>query len=106
MFRLDDGTCDDPSPPGGAAALRSAIGQRLHESPYAALHDVECDDCRAFVRLRGRLPSQYLKQLALEAACALSGRLPIVNEIEVTGHSRVAVSPSGPASWRSTAAMT
>lgn len=62
-------------------ALR--VESRLQQSGYSSLRDVACDDCEGALRLRGSLPSHYLKQVALAAATAFAGERGIVNEIQV-----------------------
>ncbi|MFO0910678.1 MAG: hypothetical protein U0794_20410 [Isosphaeraceae bacterium] len=61
---------------------------QLVQNRYTALHGVVFEDRGETVRLGGRVPSYYLKQVALAAACGLAGSRPIINEIEVTGSTR------------------
>ena len=68
--------------------LARQVESRLRESRYASLQDVICEECDGAFRLRGSLPSHYLKQLALEAARTLAGARPIVNEIQVVPRRR------------------
>jgi hypothetical protein len=47
------------------------------------LRGVVCDELGGVIRLGGRVPSQYLKQVAFAAVCEVVGSRPILNQIEV-----------------------
>jgi len=79
--------CDRESPLGPAAShdadlVRDAEA-RLRRSGYRALHDVSCDGHEGWVRLGGRLPSHYLKQVAQELAAEVEGVSGVINLIRV-----------------------
>ena len=73
-----------PSP---GSSRRAGIGleaeRRLRRSGYLALRDVSCDACAGVVRLRGRLPSYYLKQMAQAVVAEVEGVRRVINLIEV-----------------------
>ncbi len=62
---------------------------RLRAGGYAVLRDVCCDFESGVLRLSGRLPSQYLKQVAQALVADLEGVSTVVNQITVVA------SPSG-----------
>jgi osmotically-inducible protein OsmY len=57
--------------------------ERLRQSPHAAVRAVSCEFERGVLRLRGRLSSYYLKQVAQETVAHLSGVTDVVNEVAV-----------------------
>jgi hypothetical protein len=56
---------------------------RLQRSAYSVLRRVHCECDGDTLRLRGCLPSQYLKQVAQAAVAEIQGVRAIINEIEV-----------------------
>jgi hypothetical protein len=82
---------------GHIVSRREAAEARLRGSCYLALRDVCCDDRGGVLRLFGRLPSQYLRQLALALACEVAGPAPVAVEIEVEG-----TAPRGRGGYRPT----
>jgi hypothetical protein len=71
-----------------AAAGVARLAQRmLWESRYSALRGVVCDEFGGVIRLGGRVPSQYLKQVAFAVVDQVVGARPIVNEIQVVAGS-------------------
>ncbi len=63
--------------------LSERIERALHATGYGALHDVEvCVNAR-IVRLAGRVPSYYLKQLAQVTVLAVPGIHQIQNDLNV-----------------------
>jgi osmotically-inducible protein OsmY len=72
------------------ADIRQAAESRLHAGGYAPLRDVRCDFECGVLRLRGRLPSQYLKQVAQALVVDLDGVSTVENQITV-----VASNPGG-----------
>ena len=76
----------DFSPASGAScgtSIGSEAESRLRRSGYLALRDVSCDAHEGMLRLRGHLPSYYLKQLAQEIAFEVEGVRGVINQIEV-----------------------
>jgi osmotically-inducible protein OsmY len=75
----------DPSHPPAAPRTEtlSHVEGRLERSGYSALRRVRCDFRDGVLRLRGQLPSHYLKQIAMARAAEVEGVRAIVNEIEV-----------------------
>src|SRR4051794_37519916 len=69
-----------PTPP---SAIRREAEARLRRRGYSALREIRCDVRPGELRLVGRLPSQYLKQVALAAVADVEGFHRIVNQIEV-----------------------
>jgi osmotically-inducible protein OsmY len=61
----------------------SQVEGRLEQSGYSALRRVRCDFRDGVLRLRGHVPSHYLKQVAMARAAEVEGVRVIVNEIEV-----------------------
>lgn len=61
---------------------------RLRSLPYPAMKRLHCDYGAGVLKLRGRVNSFYLKQLAQEAVSALHGVHSVVNEIEVAEGAR------------------
>jgi len=59
--------------------------RRLWGSGYLALRDVLCEAHAGSVRLRGRLPSYYLKQMAQSLVADIEGVGRVVNLIEIAG---------------------
>jgi osmotically-inducible protein OsmY len=57
---------------------------RLHRAGYLALRDIACDADGDALRLRGRLPTYYLKQLAQELAAEVEGVGRVINQIQVS----------------------
>jgi hypothetical protein len=55
----------------------------LERRGYSALRRVRCDLRDGVPRLRGHLPSHYLKLIALAVVAEVEGVRAIVNEIEV-----------------------
>ena len=66
----------------GAAIVRRAQ-ERLSLSPYAVLGRVAASYHRGTLRLRGCLPSQYLRQIAQELVSRVEGVNDVINQIEV-----------------------
>jgi osmotically-inducible protein OsmY len=80
-----------------AGTHRPMIGRqaeiRIRGSSYLALRDVICFARGDILHLRGRLPSQYLKQVAQEIAAGVEGVRHVSNGIEVSA--RPARAPAG-----------
>jgi osmotically-inducible protein OsmY len=84
-----------------------AAEARLRGSPYLALRQISCGYRQGVLTLRGRLPTNSLKQLAQATVAEVEGVERIKNLIEVTappvaesaaGPPPAAAEPSGPAS--------
>jgi carbon storage regulator len=60
-----------------------AAEDRLRRSGYLALRDIACEVRGGVARLRGRLPTQYLKQVAQAIVAEVEGVIAVSNEIEV-----------------------
>ena len=56
---------------------------QFRQSGYQALDGVTCEFHEGTARLRGRLPTFHLKQIAQEIVCAVVGVRSVVNQIEV-----------------------
>jgi len=73
------------TPPG--IPRREGLGleaeRRLRRSGDLGLRDVSCEAHAGIVRLRGRLPSYYLKQMAQAIVADIDGVRRVVNLIEI-----------------------
>ena len=56
---------------------------RLRRSPYREVRRVACEFHEGMLRLSGRVPSYYLKQMALAAVREMDGVEEIHNHVEV-----------------------
>jgi hypothetical protein len=56
---------------------------RLRSNSYLALKNISCEFDDGVLRLRGCLPSYYLKQIAQETLAPLEGLVQIDNQIAV-----------------------
>jgi hypothetical protein len=90
-FDGPDRDCDEF----GAAVVRR-VQERLALSPYGVLGRVASSYHRGALRLRGSLPSHYLKQVAQELVSRIEGVHDVINQIEV----RVAADLGGSGSAR------
>lgn len=63
--------------------LAERIACALHATGYGELRNIEVSVVGSIVRLVGRVPSYYLKQIAQEAALANSGPRQIHNGLNV-----------------------
>lgn len=63
--------------------VAEAARRRLTSSPYATIRRVSCEYDGGMLRLHGRVPTFYHKQLAQEAVANLQGVLQVVNHTEV-----------------------
>jgi osmotically-inducible protein OsmY len=57
--------------------------QRLRESPYFALRTLRCDYHEGVLTVRGRVPSFYFRQMAVETLRRLKSVEQLVDRIEV-----------------------
>jgi hypothetical protein len=67
--------------PGAGLALE--VERRLRRSGYLALRDVSGELHAGTVRLRGRLPTYYLKQVAQAIVSEIAGVHQVINHIEI-----------------------
>ena len=63
--------------------LTEVAQQRLADSPYFTIRNISCEYDAGLLRLHGRVPTFYHKQLAQEAVADLRGVLQVVNQTEV-----------------------
>jgi hypothetical protein len=64
-----------------------ALLSALRSSPYPPLRSVECCERGGIMRLKGSVPSYYLKQLAQSLALSIDETWLVQNEIEVVAPS-------------------
>jgi hypothetical protein len=74
---------DREAPPSRRTTIDREAECRLRRSGYLALRDVSCDVRAGVVRLRGRLPTYYLKQVAQAVVAEVEGVRRIINLIDV-----------------------
>jgi hypothetical protein len=65
------------------AEPRRVAEARLRRSGYSALGEIRCEVAGQAVRLIGRVPSYYLKQLAQAIVCEALDDHVVLNQIEV-----------------------
>lgn len=63
--------------------LTAAAAHLFEQSAYAALRGVACECRTGVLTLRGRIPSYFLNQVALQLARNLAGVQGVVNRLEV-----------------------
>jgi hypothetical protein len=68
------------------SCLARTIEDRLRRSGYLALREVACDTRGGIVRLRGCLPTYYLKQVAQETVAEVHDVRRIINRIIVSAN--------------------
>jgi hypothetical protein len=73
--------------PAGRGAIQREAQRLLSLSGYLALREVRCESVRDEIRLLGRVPSYFLKQLAQEVVAPIEGVRSIVNLIQVMRYS-------------------
>ena len=56
---------------------------RLRRSGYLKLRDISCEVRESVARLRGRLPTHYLKQVAQAIVAEVEGVVVVMNQIDV-----------------------
>jgi osmotically-inducible protein OsmY len=64
--------------------LSEHVAHALRETGYPALREVKIAVRRRMIRLNGRVPSYYLKQVAQTTALAVPGIQCIDNDLEVS----------------------
>jgi osmotically-inducible protein OsmY len=86
------------------AAHRPETGElaesRLRRSAYLALQQLSCEFRAGVLTLRGRLPSYYLKQVALAVVTPVEGVERIDDQIEVAAPAAASASSEGRAARR------
>jgi hypothetical protein len=65
---------------------------RPRRSAYLALHQLSCDFRAGVLTLRGRLPSYYLKQVALAVVTTVEGVQCLDDQVEVAAHADASAS--------------
>lgn len=63
--------------------LAAAAASLFEQSAYAALRGVACECRKGVLTLRGRIPSYFLNQVALQLARNVAGVQGVVNRLEV-----------------------
>jgi osmotically-inducible protein OsmY len=95
--------CVDSSPGGDnltalgrirRSTIEEAADDRLRRSGHLALRDIACDVRGGVVRLRGRLPTYYLKQVAQAIVAEVDGVIAVSNQIEVIAPGQLIRSPT------------
>jgi osmotically-inducible protein OsmY len=71
------------SPLGEKEHMERQAAARLRRSPYSEVRSVACEFHEGLLRLRGRVSSFYLKQVAQTAVMDLDGVEEIHNHLEV-----------------------
>ena len=71
---------------------------RLQASPFLPLRTLRCDGTQGELTIRGRVPTQYLKDLSAMLVRSIEGVRRVTNEVEVLPLGR-----SGRAGWVSAA---
>jgi len=65
------------------ARMEHRAAMRLRRSPYHEIRGVLCEYHEGLLRLRGRVHSYYMKQLAQTAVQDIDGVVEILNQLEV-----------------------
>lgn len=71
------------TPPLDPEAIVLTAEERLRCSPWLVLHRVACHSNSGVLRLTGRVPTYFLKQVASAAVGNIAGVSQIVNDVEV-----------------------
>jgi len=78
---------DQDDPPAseclGLFGIDLEVKVRFRSSGYHALQGLTCEFHEGTARIRGHLPTFFLKQMAQEIVCAVVGVRSVVNQIEV-----------------------
>ena len=69
----------------GSQAIAQAASERLTSNSNLSTQRISCDYMHGVLRLHGRLPTYYQKQVAQEVVKGLDGVDQVVNNIEVVG---------------------
>jgi carbon storage regulator CsrA len=64
-------------------AIEEEAEDRLRRCGYLALRDISCEISEGVARLRGHLPTRYLKQVAQAIVTEVEGVVVVMNQIEV-----------------------
>jgi osmotically-inducible protein OsmY len=65
------------------STIEETAEDRLRRSGYLALRDIPCEVRGGVARLRGRLPTYYLRQVAQAIVAEVDGVIVVSNQIEV-----------------------
>lgn len=65
------------------AGLRLEVERRFRRSGYLALRDISCDFHAGIAKLRGRVPTYYLKQVAQALVSEIEEVRQVINLIEI-----------------------
>jgi hypothetical protein len=85
------GTCA-PSPVSHCLETGELAESRLRRSGYLAMEHLSCAFRDGVLTLRGRLPSYYLKQIALAVVATVEGVERIDDQVEVAAHAAISAS--------------
>ena len=77
-----------PTPVLDAEAVVLIAEQRLRGCSWLVLQEVACCCAGGMLRLTGRVPTYFLKQVASAAVSNIAGVSQVVNDIEVVNSSR------------------
>ncbi len=77
-----------PRHPAARSETLADIERRLKQSGYLALRRIRCEFRDGVLRLRGQLPSHYLKQVAAALAAEVKGVQAVANELKVVRPAR------------------
>lgn len=71
--------------PENQAIVCQKAEEELRVTGYIALRDIRCELHHGVLRIRGRLRSQYLKQVAQAVVARVAGKIQLENHIEIIG---------------------
>jgi hypothetical protein len=75
----------ESAPPLDDQEIQQAAQQRLYESPYSAIRSLDCACQAGVLTVAGRVPSYYIRQVALESVRKMRGVSRLVDCMEVDG---------------------
>ena len=70
-------------PPAAADRSGSLAQARLSASPFLPLRALQCQEQNGHVTIRGRVPTDYLKELSAMLVRSIDGVRRVTNEVEV-----------------------
>jgi osmotically-inducible protein OsmY len=78
--------------PASHSRVRLQVARRLHDAGYLALREIHCsfESESGHLHLRGRLPSYYLRQVALAVVADIEGVGTIIDQIRIHSQATVA----------------
>lgn len=74
---------EQPAAPRQARQPQESAQARLQASPFLPLRDLHCVGDRDKVTIRGRVPTQYLKDLSALLVRSIDGVRSVTNDVEV-----------------------